>query len=407
MDPRLQRLQPYPFQRLAELLEGVTPAAADPVNLGIGEPKHASPPFVAEALSAALQGLGTYPPTRGGEALRTVICEWLSRRFGLPAGLLDPAAHVLPVNGTREALFAIGQAVAANRPGSAVVMPNPCYQIYEGAALLAGAEPVYLDTTAANGFVPDLDAVPERVWRDCVLIYICSPGNPSGTVLPPAWMERLIRLADRHDFVIAADECYSELYADEAAPPAGLLEICHRLGRDDFRRCLVFHSLSKRSSLPGLRSGFVAGDPALLADFLRYRTYQGCALPDHVQAASRAAWADEAHVRHNRARYREKFRRATEILGPVLDVEQPEAGFYLWPRTPVDDTEFARELVARENVRVLPGRFLGRDGANGNPGAGRIRMALVPDEATCEEALWRVRRVAEALANDPHSQTGG
>jgi len=294
-------------------------------------------------------------------------------------------------------LFAISQAVAPATPGARVLLPNPCYQIYEGAALLAGAEPAYMNTTAATGHVPDLAAVPEATWRDCKLIYICSPGNPSGAVLPEYWQRRLIELADRYDFVIAADECYSELYPDEDNPPPGLLQVCHAVGREDYRRCLVFHSLSKRSNVPGLRSGFVAGDAGILRDFLRYRTYQGCALPLHVQAASRAAWDDEAHVRHNRARYRAKFDSALEILGPVLDVSRPDAGFYLWPRTPLDDTAFARQLFEQQNVRVLPGSYLSRDNEGENPGAGHVRMALVADEAECEAAMWRIRRFVEAL----------
>lgn len=401
MNPHLQRLQPYPFQRLASLLADVEPAPLTPINLGIGEPQHAPPALIREELERQTEGLGRYAATAGTPALRGTIAEWLQQRFGLDPGSVDPERHVLPVAGTREALFAIAQAVAGGRPGTCVAMPNPCYQIYEGAALLAGAEPVYLATHADNDHIPDLDAVPAATWDACTLVYTCSPGNPSGRVLPARWQERLLELADRHDFVIAADECYSELYRDEEQPPTGLLQVCRETGRNDFRRCLVFHSLSKRSSAPGLRSGFVAGDAAILADFLRYRTYQGCALPLHVQAASQAAWADEAHVVHNRRRYREKFAEALAILGPVMDVSAPEAGFYLWPKTPVGDETFARELFREANVRVLPGRYLGRGEGDANPGANRVRMALVPEEAECTEALWRIRHFIERLNCSP------
>lgn len=398
MNPLLDQLHPYPFQRLASLLADVEPAPLRPINLGIGEPRHAPPALIREELERHADGLGRYAATAGTPGLRETIAAWLQRRFGLDFGSVDPERHVLPVAGTREALFAIAQAVAGGRPGTCVVMPNPCYQIYEGAALLAGAEPVYLATQAANDHIPDLDAVPAATWDACALVYTCSPGNPSGRVLPASWYERLLELAERHDFVIAADECYSELYRDEAQPPVGLLQVCRETGRTDFRRCLVFHSLSKRSSAPGLRSGFVAGDAALLAGFLRYRTYQGCALPLHVQAASQAAWADEAHVVHNRQRYRDKFSEALEILAPVLEVTAPEAGFYLWPQTPVDDETFARELFREANVRVLPGRYLGRGDGDANPGAGRVRIALVPEESDCTEALWRIRAFTERLS---------
>lgn len=398
MNPRLAHLQPYPFERLRSLLDGVEPETGPAINLGIGEPRHAPPDCIRQALANSLDGLGAYAGTGGTPELRETIARWLQQRFELPAESIDPAHNVLPVAGTREALFAIAQAVVGGQTDARVLMPNPCYQIYEGAALLAGARPVYLSTTAEHGYRPDLDTVPEAVWRDCGLVYICSPGNPTGAVLPVAWQERLIHLADTYDFVIAADECYSELYPDENAPPKGLLEICARMGRTDYRRCLAFHSLSKRSSAPGLRSGFVAGDANLLAAFLRYRTYQGCALPLHVQAASRAAWEDEAHVMHNRARYRTKFATALEILAPVLDVPAPDAGFYLWPRTPMDDETFARRLFAEENVRVLPGRYLARDQEDGsNPGIGHVRMALVAEEPECEEAMWRIRRFVERL----------
>lgn len=397
MNPRLRALQPYPFERLNALLSDCAPADLPPINLGIGEPRHATPRVIRDTLADNLDGLGGYAATGGTPALRQTICAWLRQRFGIADGVLDPDQHVLPVAGTREALFAIAQTVLSGAPGARVLMPNPCYQIYEGAALIAGAEPYYLATRAADGYLPDLAAVPEETWQACELIYICSPGNPTGAVLPAAWQRQLIELADRFDFVIASDECYSELYPDEEQAPTGLLEVCAAMGRRDFRRCLVFHSLSKRSNAPGLRSGFVAGDAGLLRAFLQYRTYQGCAMPLQTQAASRAAWDDEAHVVHNRSRYRDKFDRALAALQPVLDVNRPDAGFYLWPRTPIDDVTFARALYEQENVRVLPGSYLSREVDGVNPGAGHVRMALVAEEAECEEAMQRIRRFVETL----------
>jgi N-succinyldiaminopimelate aminotransferase len=299
--------------------------------------------------------------------------------------------------GTREALFAFGQAVVDRAGSPLVLMPNPFYQIYEGAALLAGAEPYFINLRADNGYQPDWDAVPEEAWRRCQLIYICSPGNPSGTVIPQAQLLKLIELADRYDFVIASDECYSEIYQHEGAAPVGLLQACAAAGRDDFRRCVVFHSLSKRSNAPGLRSGFVAGDAALLERFLLYRTYHGCSMPLQVQAASVAAWRDEAHVADNRALYRQKFRMAEEILSPVLPLSIPDAGFYLWPRTPIDDVEFARRLFAEQHVTVLPGSYLSREAHGVNPGQGHVRIALVAEPEECFEALGRMRRFIEQL----------
>ncbi|ABI57210.1 succinyldiaminopimelate transaminase [Alkalilimnicola ehrlichii MLHE-1] len=391
-NPDLDRLQPYPFQRLAALREGVQPPAdRDMISLAMGEPRHPAPGFVAEALIEHTHGLARYPATRGDTALREAICSWLSSRFQVPAGWLDPERHALPVNGTREALFAFAQAmVDRGRPGARVLMPNPFYQIYEGAALLAGAEPRYLDATP--GGQPDFDAVPAAAWRDCQLLYICTPGNPTGAVLDNAQLQRLIRLADEHDFIIAADECYSEIYPDEANPPPGLLQACAAMGRSGFERCVVFHSLSKRSNLPGLRSGFVAGDAELLAGFLLYRTYHGCAMPPATQAASIAAWSDEAHVRENRALYRQKFDAVLDILGKPLGLERPQAGFYLWPEVPERDTDFTLGLWREEHVAVLPGSFLARDGGTGNPGARRVRMALVAEPEACVVAAQRIRR---------------
>lgn len=396
MNPELSLLHPYPFEKLAALFKGHdAPAGLKPIALSIGEPKHASPAFVAEAIARHIGGLSTYPTTLGLPVLREAIAGWVTRRFGLRA--VDPASQVLPVNGTREALFSFTQAVvdrsvvtAAGKP--LVLMPNPFYQIYEGAALLAGAEPHFLPCTAATGLQPDFDAVPDAVWARTQLLFICTPGNPTGAVLGLDTLKQLIALSDRFGFVIASDECYSEIYFDEAQPPVGLLQACAALGRDDYRNCVVFHSLSKRSNLPGLRSGFVAGDAALIRPYLRYRTYHGSAMPVQHQLASTEVWQDEAHVRDNRALYREKFARVARILAPVLPLETPDAGFYFWARTPGSDEDFARELHARQAVTVLPGRYLARTGADGlNPGEGHVRMALVAGLDECVEAAERIR----------------
>ncbi len=398
MNPDLDRLQPYPFEKLAQLKAGATPPAAlSPIVLSIGEPKHQPPAFIRDELVANLAGLANYPLTKGRVELRAAIALWLTRRFRLRDGSVDAEKHVLPVAGTREALFAFAQAVVDRGSNPLVLTPNPFYQIYEGAALLAGAEPYFMNATAATGFLPDLDAVPDEVWRRCQLFYVCSPGNPSGAVAPMEYFQRLIALADRHDFIIASDECYSELYNDEANPPAGLLQACAALGRDDYRRCVVFHSLSKRSNLPGLRSGFVAGDAQVLNKFLLYRTYQGCALPPPTQAASISAWQDEAHVIENRAYYQRKFDAVVEILQPVLTVEKPAAGFYLWVETPVDDERFTRELYAQQHVTVLPGSYLSREAHGMNPGRNRVRIALVAEMDECLEAARRIRKFVEGL----------
>ncbi|WP_445267860.1 succinyldiaminopimelate transaminase [Thiothrix subterranea] len=342
-------------------------------------------------------GLANYPLTKGSAALRDSIAAWLTQRFQLPAGAVDAEQHVIPVNGTREALFAFAQAVVTRTGDAAVVMPNPFYQIYEGAALLAGAEPVFLNCTAANGFIPDFAAVPAAVWQRCQLLYICSPGNPTGAVMPLETLQLVLQLAETYDFIVAADECYSELYADETQPPAGLLQAAAQMGNTAWKRCVVFHSLSKRSNAPGMRSGFVAGDAEILKQFLLYRTYHGCAMPPPFQAASAAAWADETHVQTNRALYREKFTAVMAILAPVMDVSQPAAGFYLWPQTPVDDKIFTRELFARAHVNVVPGSYLSREADGMNPGANRIRLALVAPLDECIEAAQRIRRVVETL----------
>jgi N-succinyldiaminopimelate aminotransferase len=392
MNPNLSRLQPYPFERLAKLFAAVTPAAdREPIRLSIGEPKHATPGFISETLIEHLHGLSIYPTTRGSEKLRRSICDWLTKRFLLPDTSLDPQRHVLPVNGTREALFAIAQCIVNPLPHSLVLMPNPFYQIYEGAALLSGAEPWFLNTTPDTDYLPDFDSVPASVWKRCQLVYVCSPGNPTGQVIDSVSLQRLLERAEQYDFVVASDECYSEIYADEDQPPVGLLAAAAEMGNDSYRRCLVFHSLSKRSNAPGLRSGFVAGDATLIEAFFRYRTYHGCAMPPAAQDASARAWQDEKHVRENRRLYREKFAAVTDILGTALDVTAPPAGFYLWPRTPIDDQEFSRRLYQQQNVIVLPGSYLSRDTETGNPGRNHVRMALVAPLEECIDAAQRIR----------------
>jgi N-succinyldiaminopimelate aminotransferase len=398
MNPDLSRLQPYPFERLSALTRGIEPPAAlTPIVLSIGEPKHATPAFITEEVITHLHGLSQYPTTRGVAPLREAISAWLTTRFRLPAGSIDPERHVLPVNGTREALFAFAQCVIDRSREPLVVMPNPFDQIYEGAALLSGAQPWFLNTTAASRYLPDFDGVPETVWSRCQLLYICSPGNPTGAVMDIPGLQALLDLADRYDFVIAADECYSEIYPEESAPPPGLLQAAAAMGREDYRRCLVFHSLSKRSNAPGLRSGFVAGDARLIGDFLRYRTYHGCAMPPATQAASTRAWRDEAHVVDNRTLYREKFSAVLDILRPVLAVSAPAGGFYLWPETPVDECDFARGLLARHNVTVLPGSYLSRTAHGINPGQNRVRMALVAPLEDCIEAARRMKSYIVSL----------
>jgi len=391
VNPRLDLLRPYPFERLRVLLAGATPPASLPhIPLSIGEPKHAPPAFVAEALTRALGALGTYPLALGIAELRESIARWLERRFRLPGGTVDAETMVLPVNGTREGLFAFAQAVVdASGATPAVLMPNPFYQIYEGAALLAGAEPVYLTCDAANSYLPDLDAVPAATWERCQLLFLCSPGNPTGAVMPEGYLRRALDLSSRHGFVIAADECYSEIYADEAQPPPGLLQAAFAAGNTSFDRCVVFHSLSKRSSVPGLRSGFVAGDARILEAFRLYRTYHGCAVPVHTQLASIPAWNDEAHVIENRRLYRAKFAAVVPMLREVLNAEAPAGAFYLW--LPVgDDEAFARGLFGQQHVTVLPGSYLGREVDGSNPGRGRVRVSLVASVDDCVEAARRM-----------------
>ncbi|MGD8176960.1 succinyldiaminopimelate transaminase [Marinimicrobium sp. ARAG 43.8] len=393
MNPDLNQLHPYPFEKLASLKAGIQPPEGlAHIALSIGEPKHAPPQFVLDTLSNHLDRVANYPATKGLPELRQAIAAWAERRFKLSADMLDPETQVLPVNGTREALFAFAQAVVdRTQTNPLVVSPNPFYQIYEGAALLAGANTAFLNCTADNRYIPDFSAVSPDTWRDCQLLYLCSPGNPTGAVLTLEHWRTLLALADQYDFVIASDECYSELYFDEGAPPMGLLQACCELGRTDFNRCVVFHSLSKRSNLPGLRSGFAAGDASILAEFLRYRTYHGCAMPVPSQLASIAAWEDEDHVMANRALYRQKFEAVLDILDGCLAVSRPEAGFYLWPRTPVDSETFARELFAQQNITVLPGNYLARSTGNGNPGDQYVRMALVASAEECVEAARRLK----------------
>ena len=397
MNPDLNKLHPYPFEKLATLKQGLTPPAElAPIALSIGEPKHAAPGFVIESMKGALDGLSRYPSTKGQLDLRIAIVEWLQRRFHLPAASLDPERHVLPVTGTREALFAFAQAVVERQQDACIIMPNPFYKIYEGAAFLAGAEPVYLNTMAEKDFVPDFDSVNTSTWQRCQLLYLCSPGNPTGAVIDTATLQHLIELAEQYDFIIASDECYSEIYFDEQHPPVGLLQAAAEAGHMDYRRCVVFHSLSKRSNLPGMRSGFVAGDADILARFLKYRTYHGCAMPPHHQVASIQAWQDESHVVVNRHQYRAKFDAVLEILQPVLKVERPAAGFYLWPQTPLDDATFTQQLYVQQNVSVLPGSYLSREVNGVNPGHARVRMALVAEFDECIEAAKRIRTYLES-----------
>ncbi len=392
MNPLLSRLQPYPFERLRQLHAGITPNPAyRPISLGIGEPRHATPQLVKDALTASLGGLASYPGTLGEPKLRQTMADWLSRRYGLA---LDPATQILPVNGSREALFSLAQTVIdPSKPGATVVSPNPFYQIYEGAALLAGAQTWFAPSDPARNFAVDWASVPESVWARTQLLFVCSPGNPTGAVMGLDEWKLLFDLSDRHGFVIASDECYSEIYFRDE-PPLGGLQAAAQLGRHDFKNLIAMTSLSKRSNVPGLRSGFVAGDAALIKPFLLYRTYHGSAMSPVVQAASIAAWSDEQHVVENRALYREKFARVTPMLSAVMDVALPDAGFYLWAAVPAvfggSDTAFAAELLALYNVVVLPGSYLARDAQGSNPGAGRIRMALVAETAECVEAAERI-----------------
>ena len=405
MNPRLSLLQPYPFERWRELTQGIVPNPAfAPISLGIGEPRHATPALIEDALMRSLPQLSSYPATAGEPALREAVAGWVQRRYAVT---LDAATQVLPVNGSREALCALAQTVIdASQPGAVVVCPNPFYQIYEGAALLAGAQTVFVPSVPARNFAADWDAVDDATWARTQLLYVCSPGNPTGAVMPLAEWQRLFELSDRHGFVIASDECYSEIYFGDE-PPLGSLQAARALGRDDFRKLVALTSLSKRSNVPGLRSGFVAGDRALMKAFLLYRTYHGSAMGGMVQRASIAAWGDETHVAANRELYRAKFAQLMPLLSPVLDVALPDAAFYLWAAIPgnpavaggvADEIAFARGLLAQYNVAVLPGSLLAREVQGHNPGAGRIRMALVAPLAECIEAARRIVTHTESLA---------
>ncbi|MEZ0232869.1 MAG: succinyldiaminopimelate transaminase [Methylophilaceae bacterium] len=394
MNPNLSKLQPYPFQRLRDLFTGITAnQQLKNINLSIGEPKHATPQLITDAFIHNLSGMASYPTTAGIPELRQAISAWASRRYGIPA--LNPEKEIIPVNGSREALFAFAQAIIdTSKPNPVVISPNPFYQIYEGAAFLAGAEPYFLNNLPENAYAMDFSSVPESVWLRTQLLYLCSPGNPTGKVMSLTQWEEVFELSDRYGFVIAADECYSEIYFDEEAPPIGALEAAFKLGRD-YTRLMIFSSLSKRSNVPGMRSGFVAGDAQLIEKFLLYRTYHGCAMSPAVQAASIAAWNDEAHVIENRRQYAEKFNAVTPTLQSVLAVEKPDAAFYLWAKSKTSDTELAVKLYREANVTVLPGSFLARDAHGINPGGNFIRIALVASLNECVEAAKRIQNILQ------------
>jgi len=402
MNPYIEKLHSYPFEKLALLKRGIRPPAhLNPIYLSIGEPTHDAPEFVKRRLSDSLNELNRYPTTRGIKELRETIVLWLEKRFSLRGQSLNPDINVLPVCGTREAIFAFIQSSIANQMSGEppiLVTPNPFYQIYEGAAILAGADVNYINCTERDGFLPDFSLVPEKVWQRCQLLQLCSPGNPTGAVMSLAHMQQAIELADKYDFIIASDECYSEVYLDESTPPPGLLEACSEMGRHDYSRCVVFHSLSKRSNLPGLRSGFVAGDEQLIQSFYKYRTYHGSTMSLPAQKASMMAWSDEEHTRKNRALYREKFAAVTDILEGVLSFSQPLASFYLWVKTPIDDIDFSQRLFAEKNVTVVPGQYLSRDSNGSNPGANYVRIALVASTAECIDAAMRIREFVESLS---------
>jgi len=399
MTPNLKFLHPYPFEKLAQLKQGVVPPKdKSHIALSMGEPTHATPHLLQEALLTHLHGLANYPTTKGLPELRQAIAGWIGRRFRIPADAVNAETQVLPVNGTREALFSFAQClIDSTKVSPVVIMPNPFYQIYEGAALLAGAEPYYLNTLEDSGYLPDFDAVPDEIWQRCQLIYICSPGNPTGSVIDQADHEKLLNLAEKYDFVIASDECYTEIYDDETNPPPGLLQTAYNMGNTAFKRCVIFHSLSKRSNAPGLRSGFVAGDAEILKHYFQYRTYHGCAMPLPTQHASIQAWQDEQHVIENRRLYREKFAAFIDILGEVCTVIKPPASFYVWLKTPIADTEFAKQLFAQQNITVLPGSYLSRDFDGINPGLNHVRIALVAPLDECIDAAQRIKIFLNSL----------
>lgn len=435
MTPNLKDLHPYPFEKLTQLKQGIVPPKdKSHIALSMGEPTHATPHLIQEALLTHLHGLANYPTTKGIPELRQTIAGWISRRFQIPADAINAETQILPVNGTREALFSFAQClIDSTKAAPVVIMPNPFYQIYEGAALLAGAEPYYLNTLEDSGYLPDFDAVPYEIWQRCQLIYICSPGNPTGSVIDQASHEKLLQLAEKYDFVIASDECYTEIYDDESNPPPGLLQTAYDMGNTAFKRCVIFHSLSKRSNAPGLRSGFVAGDAEILKHYFQYRTYHGCAMPLPTQHASIQAWQDEQHVIENRRLYREKFAAFIDILGDVCTVIKPPASFYVWLKIPlpaaspfskggsmanhaanenthapaspfekggsreISDTEFAQQLFAQQNITVLPGSYLSRDFDGVNPGLNHVRIALVAPLNECIEAAQRIKNFLNSL----------
>ena len=388
MNSSLSLLHPYPFEKLTQLFKDVQPADLPLIALSIGEPKHPAPEFVKQAIIDHFAHLSTYPNSKGLPELRQSIAQWLTQRFKLNS--ISAEQHILPVSGTREGIFSFVQALIKREDAPYIVMPNPFYQIYEGAALLAGAKPYFINCTEANGYLGDFDAVPAEVWQKTALLFVCTPGNPTGAVLSKEQFKKLIKLSDQYGFVIASDECYSELWFDQA--PIGLLEVCAEMGRDDYTNCIVFHSLSKRSNLPGMRSGFVAGDAALLKPYLQYRTYHGAAMPVQHQLASIVAWDDEAHVEQNRQQYRAKFDLFQAELGHLLPLQKPDAGFYYWLKVDNDET-FAKLLMQKAHIKVLPGRYLSRDTEHGNPGEGHVRMALVANLAQCEEVVKRLKAI--------------
>ncbi len=399
MNPNLDHLHPYPFAKLNQLKQGITaPQDKAHIALSIGEPKHATPSLIHDALAIHSDGIAKYPTTKGIPELRTAIADWISHRFTIATSDIDPENQVLPVSGTREALFSFAQAVVdLSRPDAIVIMPNPFYQIYEGAALLAGAEPYFINTTEESGYLPNFNSVSDAIWQRCQLIYICSPGNPTGAVIPEQEHKNLISLAEKFDFIIASDECYTEIYDDESNPPQGLLETAYNMGNTAFKRCVMFQSLSKRSNAPGLRSGFVAGDAEVLKQYFEYRTYQGCALPFPTQYASAEAWKDEEHVQENRVLYRQKFTAFINILEDTCIIGKPPASFYIWLKTPIDDADFAQQLFAQQNITVLPGSYLSREAHGFNPGKNHVRIALVAPVAECIEAANRIKHFINTL----------
>ena len=397
MNPDLSKLQPYPFEKLAALKANCSPPQNLPhIALSIGEPKHPAPEVALMPLRDNLDAINNYPLTKGIPELRQAIANWLQNRFSLPTDVINTDEHIIPVNGTREALFAFAQAVVSRSDEALVMMPNPFYQIYEGAAYLAGGTPYFYSTSRENNYQPDFDAIPEDIWQRCQLIYICTPGNPTGAVIPEAELVKLIKKSQQYNFVIASDECYSEIYFN-GNKPSGILQAAVNSGNSEFKNCVVFHSLSKRSNLPGMRSGFVAGDAEIMKAFLLYRTYHGCAMPPVHQLASIAAWNDELHVEQNRQLYQDKFDAVLDILSPVCEAQKPEAGFYLWLHTNIDDADFAQQLFDQQNVTVLPGSYLSRDVDGQNPGNHHVRMALVAPFDECIEAASRIKQFIETL----------